>query len=268
MTSVANKKSSAGKSALALRRDPPTDRHETAIQKIGVGFRCDTETLGFKTPHGHGPAEIVVDTSEGFVPLWDKDVVLRWRFRSGTFHRFADPAAAEVKVQAIFAKALLAWGDAAPVKFAKRSDAWDFEIVMRQADDCDATGCVLASAFFPDAGQHKLLIYPKLFEQSEAEQLDTLAHEIGHVFGLRHFFALISETKWSAAVFGKHDKFTIMNYGADSKLTPADRSDLKKLYQLVWSGKLTEINGTKIRLMQPFHRSGLGGGAMAVAVAA
>ena len=44
-----------------------------------------------------------------------------------------------------------------------------------------------------------------------------------------------------------------MNYGADSELTDDDKGDLKKLYQSVWSGQLTEINGTPIKLVRPFH---------------
>ncbi len=66
---------------------------------------------------------------------------------------------------------------------------------MQPADNCNTTGCVLASAFFPDSGQHKLLIYPKMFEQTRKEQVDTLIHEIGHTFGLRHFFADVSESR-------------------------------------------------------------------------
>jgi hypothetical protein len=147
----------------------------------------------------------------------------------------------------------LAWGDAVPIKFSERSDAWDFELSARNADDCDARGCTLASAFFPDAGRHELVIYPKMLEQPEKEQVDTLAHELGHVFSLRHFFAQISENRWPSEIFGVHRSFTIMNYGANSELTDDDKADLKKLYLSVWSGQLTEINGTPIQLVRPFH---------------
>ena len=125
---------------------------------------------------------------------------------------------------------------------------------MRQADDCDTSGCVLASAFFPDAGRHKLVLYPKMFTQDREEQLETLIHEIGHVFGLRHFFAQLSETAWRSEIFGKHKKFSIMNYGGDSKLSDDDRGDLKKLYQMAWAGELTQINGTPIKFMNPSTR--------------
>jgi Matrixin len=230
---------------------------EPLVHIIRNGVRCDTEKRGHETPRGRSPLEIVVDASEGFVPLWAKNTVLRWRFRESSLQAFANPQAAKAAIERLLGEAILAWGDAAPVKFAKRTDAWDFEIVMRQGDDCDISGCVLASAFFPDAGRHKLLLYPKMFTQDRQEQRETLIHEIGHVFGLRHFFAQVSETQWPSEIFGTHKKFSIMNYGADSKLTKSDRTDLKKLYQLAWAGQLTKINGTPIKFVKPFHSTGV-----------
>jgi hypothetical protein len=242
-----------GGGALKLVKNGPgaTDTHV-----FGHGFRCRTEQRGHPTPRGRPPSTIVVDASEGFIPLWAKKVVLRWRFHEQSMKAFANPAAAKAAIRALFGEALLAWGSAAPVKFAQRDDAWDFEIFMMKADDCDGGGCVLASAFFPDAGRQELTLYPKLFEQTRKEQVETLVHEIGHIFGLRHFFANISENEWPSLIFGTHSAFTIMNYGSDSVLTPKDKFDLKRLYQLAWSGRLEEINGTPIRLMRPYHESG------------
>ena len=223
------------------------------VYRTGTTKRvCRTDTRGFPQPQGRSPLEIVVDASGGFVPLWEPNTVLRYRFQRRSMAQFRNPEAAKAAIRRLLGEALMAWGDAAPVRFAERSSACDFEIVVRNADDCDLNGCVLASAFFPDQGQHDLTIYPKMFQQSRQEQVETLVHEIGHVFGLRHFFALVSESAWPAHVFGTHDRFTIMNYGADSRLTDADRSDLKALYQQVWSGAITNINGTPIKLMRPF----------------
>ena len=109
--------------------------------------------------------------------------------------------------------------------------------------------------FFPDAGRHELVIYPRMFTQSRKEQVDTMIHEIGHTFGLRHFFANVSETAFPSEIFGKHSRFSIMNYGSLSELTDDDKDDLKRLYKMVWSEELKEINGTKIELMQPFSSS-------------
>jgi hypothetical protein len=239
-----------------LRRAEPAAKADPEVHVFGNGFRCDTEARGHATPQGRSPLEIVVDASEGFIPLWTRDTTLRWRFRESTMKYFKSPAAAKTEIRKLLGEALLAWGDAAPVKFAERKDSADFEIVMRKNDDCDAGGCVLASAFFPDSGRHQLTLYPQMFAQSRQEQVETLIHEIGHVFGLRHFFANVSETAWASQIFGTHKPFSIMNYGSQSILTAEDKFDLKRLYQLVWSGQLTQINGTPIKLVNAFHTIG------------
>ena len=238
-----------------LRADS-TRGADSEVHVFGNRVICDTDPRGHETPKGRSPLEIVVDASEGFIPLWAKDTTLRWQFRESSMRRFKNPTAAKAAIRKLFGEALLAWGDAAPVKFSERSDAWDFEFVVRRSDDCDATGCVLASAFFPDAGRHQVLIYPKMFTQSHQEQVETLVHEIGHAFGLRHFFANVSETAFPSQIFGVHKAFTIMNYGNKSKLTADDKADLKRLYQLAWSGQLTHINGTPIKFVRPFHTIG------------
>jgi hypothetical protein len=217
---------------------------------------CDTDTKGHATPGGHSVLEIVVDASEGFIPLWARNTTLRWRFNETSMLAFQNPATAKNGIRKMLGAALLAWGDAVPVKFAERTDAWDFEIVMRKNANCDANGCVLASAFFPDAGQHQLKLYPTLFSQSPAEQVETLVHEIGHAFGLRHFFAKVSEGGAASEIFGVHNPFSIMNYGAQSVLTGDDRSDLKRLYHAAWAGQLTHINSTPIKFVKPFHTVG------------
>lgn len=235
------------------------DTHELAseigeiVHIIRDNVICKTDIRGYTIPQGQSRTDIVVDTSEGFIPLWEKGVNLRWRFQEQSFVHYQNSNAIKEIIKTLLGEALLKWGDAAPIKFTHRQDAWDFEVVMKEADECNRAGCVLASAFFPDAGRHELVIYPKMFEQSEKEQIDTLVHEIGHIFGLRHFFANLTENQWPSTIFGTHSPFSIMNYGKDSELTSVDRSDLKILYEKVWSRAINEINGTPIRLIRPFH---------------
>jgi hypothetical protein len=249
-------KSQSGSSKNNPLKMKKATKPDPSVHVFGNGVVCDTDTRGHASPEGKSVFELVVDASEGFIPLWAKGSMLRWRFQEHSFTSFEKPAAAKVAIRKLLGKALLAWGDAAPVKFAERADAWDFEIVMRASDRCDINGCVLASAFFPDSGRHELRLYPKLLEQPDQEQVETLIHEIGHTFGLRHFFANISEKEWPSIIVGVHKKFTIMNYGADSRLTSADKTDLKKLYASVWAGRVTEINNTPVRLVRPFHTAG------------
>jgi hypothetical protein len=240
--------------ALRMRKSEKTPNPE--IHRFKNGRVCETDSRGHKTPGGLSIREIVVDASEGFIPLWDRNMTLRWRFRESSLSFFENPTAAKAEIRALMAEALVGWGDAAPIRFAERADAYDFEIVVRHQENCTINGCVLASAFFPDPGRHLLTLYPTMFEQTREEQVETMAHEIGHVFGLRHFFADVAETQFPSEIFGTHTRFSIMNYDGDSRLTNEDKSDLKRLYQLVWSGELAQINGTPIRLMRPFHTLG------------
>jgi hypothetical protein len=226
---------------------------ESQIHVFGSNAVCDTDTRGYATPGNKNPAELVLDASEGFIPLWAKNTMLRWRFQERSMSIVEDPENVKILIRELLGQALLQWGDAAPIKFVQRDDAWDFEIVIRESDRCNPRGCVLASAFFPDPGRNELVIYPRMFTQSRKEQVDTLIHEIGHIFGLRHFFANISETDFPSIKFGTDRPFTIMNYGNESELTNDDRADLKRLYQSAWSRDLTQINGTPIRLTRPFH---------------
>lgn len=240
-------------------------RHEDLDDYLHIFGRyhavCSTDGRGHALPRGASKEEIVLDNTEGYIPLWDKDVTLRWRFNAASMQRFAMPDRAATALRRLISEAVSAWGDAVPVRFVERQDDYDFEIAVREADRCSLSGCVLASAFFPDAGQHELKIYPKMFSLSRDEQVETLVHEFGHVFGLRHFFALISEKDSPAVVFGEHNPnkpFSIMNYGPECQLTEADVRDLKEVYQLAWSRKLTHINHTRIELMRPHHEGSRG----------
>ena len=229
---------------------------EYLVHLYGPDAICDTENRGFATPRNRSPLELLVDASEGFIPLWANDMTLGWRFQERSLLHFEDPEAVKAAITELFGEALLAWGDAQPIKFSRREDLWDFEVVVEEADKCTPLGCTLARAFFPDGGRHQLVIYPRMFTQSKKEQVDTLCHEIGHMFGLRHFFAKVRETDFPSEVFGTHDPFTIMNYGSKSVMTDTDRNDLKRLYQMVWSGELTDINRTPIQLVRPFSAFG------------
>lgn len=237
--------------------DEAAEELESQLHLFGDGVICDTDTRGYAEPGNRAPTEIVVDASEGFIPLWEPGVTLRWRFQEHSMSFFENPPAAKAAIRELMGEALVLWGDAAPVRFTERNDAWDFEVVMRATDKCTANGCVLASAFFPDAGRHELVLYPRMFRQSRKEQVDTFSHELGHTFGLRHFFANLSETAWPSEVFGVHRPFSIMNYGGQSELTDDDKADLKRLYRAAWSGELRAINRTPIKFVTPFHSAGM-----------
>lgn len=244
---------------IAESESKSTEIGDTFVHRYGHGdeqrggqWACETDKRGYAQPRGGSPLEIVVDATDGFIPLWDANVLLRWRFNEQSLAQFVNPEGAKDYVRAVMAEALWLWGDAVPVKFTEAKDIWDFEIKVSAQENCSPNGCTLARAFFPDGGQHDITVFPTMFDQSVKEQIDTMAHEFGHVFGLRHFFALVTETAWPAEIFGDHDRFSIMNYGHRSEMSDADRADLTALYSLARSRQLTEINGTPIKLVRPF----------------
>lgn len=237
--------------------DGTADAASPALTPFGKAMKvhCRTE--------GKSGLEIMVGIGKN-VPLWAKGVTLQWRFDTQSFSHYQESKALMESVRSLIAAGMKAWGDAAPVKYAEVAAGTnakaDFEVFMHKSEDCDATGCTLASAFFPNAKENEMRIYPTLFQQSPAEQVETLAHEIGHTFGLRHYFAR-SEGE-DTVLFGKHARKSIMNYNDDCVMTETDRRDLKALYKAAWEGTLKSIKDPitskvlPIKLYQPFHTKG------------
>jgi hypothetical protein len=220
-----------------------------SIHSLGKDLICTTESIATSP----SPVELVVNATDGFIPLWTRGSVLHWRFNFESLDQYVRPDELKDAFRILFAQAILLWGDSSPIRFKEVNESPDFEVFIDKFDRCTPFGCTLASAFFPGPGREKLFVYPKMFAQPEPEQIDTLVHEIGHIFGLRHFFAGDREKKFPSELFGDQNPFTIMNYGTLSELTEQDKSDLALLYSSVWSGSLVEINRTPIKLFQPYH---------------
>jgi len=220
-----------------------------SIHRLKDGIVCTTDSVATNP----SPQSLVVDATDGFVPLWAHGCVLHWRFNFESLDQYVKADDLKDVFRGLLAQAVTSWGDAAPIRFKEVSENPDFEVYIDIFDKCTPSGCTLASAFFPSPGREKLFIYPKMFTQSNNEQVDTLVHEIGHIFGLRHFFAGDREKKFPSQIFGNQNPFTIMNYGSLSALTAQDKIVLILLYSSVWSGSLLEINRTPIKLFQPYH---------------
>ena len=73
--------------AIELKPDSPKGA-ESEVHVFGHKIVCDTEPRGHATPRGRSPLEIVVDASEGFIPLWARNSTLRWQFRESSMRAF------------------------------------------------------------------------------------------------------------------------------------------------------------------------------------
>ncbi|GAA5442762.1 hypothetical protein Misp06_00937 [Microbulbifer sp. NBRC 101763] len=228
---------------------------EPVVHKYGNNKICVTDKVGFPTLGNKSPLDLVLHSGEGFIPLWEKGTTLRWKFDDESLRYFKNPDEIKDYIRILLGEALLQWGDASPVRFNENPNVWDFKIRVEPVENCSVIGCTLARAFFPNPGRNELVLFPTMFDQSRKEQVDTMIHELGHIFGLRHFFADVKEKTWPSVIYGEHKPFSIMNYGEQSELTEADKNDLKSLYCLAWAGQLTEIDGARIKFVMPYHEA-------------
>ena len=194
---------------------------------------------------------IWIPVEDKILPLWAPARTLYYRVDEEKLMRYV--AVGKSQVMDIFNKALAKWEDAPPIRFAENVSAPDFVITANPINDSPSNGrYVLAKAFYPTKGTDVLTLYPRMFKESESQQVATLAHEIGHIFGLGHPF---SENGVEKKPFGDtRKKLSIMNYDfAGGVVTPTDKADLKSLYNQVWSGALRSINGVPIAQVMPYH---------------
>jgi hypothetical protein len=110
---------------------------------------------------------------------------------------------------------------------------------------------VLASAFFPN-DVDDVLVYHKTLVEPEwrAVLKNTFLHEIGHIIGLRHEFAIEQDALGHgpeltpAKQFGSKNPLSVMSYEDVNNIQETDRHDVKEFYKLPNNSK---IDGVRIR---------------------
>jgi hypothetical protein len=107
---------------------------------------------------------------------------------------------------------------------------------------------VLAVAFFPHKVTDVLVYATSLAHPFWKKHLmNTLLHEIGHILGLRHEFALdlnddgtLMESVPPAQRFGSRNKHSVMSYDDVNYIRDTDIVDIKAFYELANRSSLTE----------------------------
>ncbi|KAF2964732.1 hypothetical protein GQX73_g8845 [Xylaria multiplex] len=169
----------------------------------------------------------------GRIPRWVKGSTLKYVVCTESFE--TTDIAKFVAIQAT--EAISTWkGIGVKFKQVDRSHAATFQIkYCRLPSDCDPD--VFADAFFPGDGPGTLFIYGVALNGSNMVHLGKiLAHELGHILGLRHEFAgdLIpgrdNKPRESGSVlWGSKNESSVMNYPLCPSEFLVNEQDLKEL---------------------------------------
>lgn len=212
----------------------------------------DAELLPTKhTEEGERPAaagddSIVVGIGRE-VPRWDvvkqtprqlKYFVQASKFPSAK--RAQDAAAA-------FQKAADLWNAVdLGVKITAAADAAgaNFDLTYWEPDDPRDT--TLAMAFFPNEKNQTVWVYASALQPRNFDDLPHIfAHEIGHILGLRHEFAITGDAAKNlraegegATQFMESNYNSVMSYNFPPKIQDTDKKGIKAFYKLK--------NGTKV----------------------
>ncbi|KAL6801082.1 hypothetical protein GGI42DRAFT_343179 [Trichoderma sp. SZMC 28013] len=184
-------------------------------------YRCATETYGCTEVRvGKG------DFKEDYIPRWRRGSELTYTVNVKSFPTSAEAA----QVKAAMQTAVSMWkGIGASFKYLEvdLNDSATFVVTYH----CHGPRNIYASSFFPDESPADLLVY-KLGLSNAAYLANILAHEIGHILGLRHEFADKNHKEGKilrCVLFGKKNPRSIMNYHEDPGQLQVSEQDLREL---------------------------------------
>ena len=200
----------------------------------------------------HGPASIMVGFNAE-CPRWVPGSVVRWAaWRSG----FDSQGDADWAAQHML-KATKQWNAAKiGVTFEWVALAKDATFVLCHGGTVEGT---LAESFFPNADDLSYVyVYTLAFDKKWKDHMwNIFMHELGHVLGLRHEFAMSPDPDWhegGAEQLGPRDDMSVMNYRPEPpELQKNDVVSTAKFYALKKdkNGKQPKVGNTVVKDYTP-----------------
>lgn len=173
------------------------------------------------------------------VPRWDVSPALELRYfvRSDTFSSADDAKDAGQALQ----EAAAEWNTLnldLTIKSTDDQKAAHFYLIYRK--EIPGSPGVLAEAFFPNEIGQDVIVYDLALRDSDNREIlkNVFLHELGHVLGLRHEFAIVADAKGhgpegeGAVQFGFRNPNSVMAYVFPPELQDTDKDDVVRFYRL------------------------------------
>ncbi|KAI6779691.1 metallopeptidase [Emericellopsis cladophorae] len=165
------------------------------------------------------------------IPRWEYGSVVNFAAYGGGYPQDGDAEFAALRLW----EAAEQWNSYdLGVKFAWVDNLEDAAFVLEYGGDKEG---VLASAFFPNSQPlSTMFVYKKALETSDTYRKilkNIFLHELGHVLGLRHEFALDPHRfEGGALIYGARNPKSVMSYEFPPEVQESDITDTKGFYKL------------------------------------
>jgi len=225
---------------------------DAAPNKTQRSVRCVTQK-------GSAVDELFLGMDKGTLYLWEKGSKINWTARADSYRSKADALFA---ARACYTAAE-AWNKALEgrVQFVY-VDSFDDACFQLKYGGVDTSG-TLAEAFFPDqyrAVLNNVIVYQAQLEGKYKDEIvNTFAHELGHVLGLRHEHSQDKPTIpgiWGdvedgryrnevveSILFGSRNPYSIMAYYDAMKIQDSDVKDARNAYDNLQNGSTLKGQG-------------------------
>lgn len=195
--------------------------------------QCATEKPAPLNLEGHGSPLALQVGFYGDIPRWKPGSVIQYATYAGGYPTLEDAKYAANQL----IKAANEWnGKNIGVTFRWVANLEDACFVLGYGGEIK--GGTLAEAFFPNGNDlNNVIVYKGMFSTEwKSHMWEVFTHELGHVLGLRHEFAmdkdLYGRVEGGSVQFGPRDQYSVMNYRPEPpKITQLDTDGTKSFYR-------------------------------------